>query len=88
MHRLTPPRPLPCSRSPFRQWYESHYGSTVGKKRKDKTGDEAEPAAPVKRSNSVRTRHTKRYTTPPRASPCPPPGARCAPSGGAQGARI
>jgi len=39
--------------TPFRQWYEAHYGSTLGRKRKDKSGEEGEPAAPVKRSNSV-----------------------------------
>jgi len=35
--------------TPFRQWYESHYGATVGKKKK--TGDEAKE--PAKKSNSV-----------------------------------
>jgi len=38
--------------TPFRQWYEAHYGATLGKKRKDKAGDEKD-AAPVQRSSSV-----------------------------------
>ena len=38
--------------TPFRQWYEAHYGTSVGKKQKKKEGDEA-PAPPAKKSNSV-----------------------------------
>mmetsp|Transcript_36584 Transcript_36584/g.108730 ORF Transcript_36584/g.108730 Transcript_36584/m.108730 type:complete len:175 (+) Transcript_36584:1-525(+) len=38
--------------TPFRQWYEAHYGATLGKKRKDKAGDEKD-ATPVQRSSSV-----------------------------------
>merc|ERR1719392_79515 len=37
--------------TPFRQWYEAHYGVTVGKKKKKET--EGEEKAEVKKSNSV-----------------------------------
>ena len=36
-------------RRPFRQWYEAHYGTTVGRKKKA----EDEKKEPVKKSNSV-----------------------------------
>lgn len=37
--------------TPFRQWYEAHYGVAVGKKKKK--GEDEAAAAPVKKSNSV-----------------------------------
>merc|ERR1740133_87118 len=47
--------------TPFRQWYEAHYGVTVGKKQKKKTEGEAEvPAEPVKQSKSVKSKIAKR----------------------------
>ena len=51
-------RCVPCRsqpRRPFRQWYEAHYGVSVGKKKK-KEGEEKEEA---KKSNSV----TKKIAT-------------------------
>lgn len=36
--------------TPFRQWYEAHYGTTVGKKKRKEDEAAAEPA---KKSNSV-----------------------------------
>ena len=51
--------PPPCR--PFRQWYEAHYGTTVGRKQKKKTEGEAEvPAEPVKQSKSVKSKIAKR----------------------------
>jgi small subunit ribosomal protein S8e len=38
--------------TPFRQWYEAHYGVTVGKKQRKKEASE-EPKEEVKRSKSV-----------------------------------
>lgn len=47
--------------TPFRQWYEAHYGTTVGRKQKKKTEGEAEvPAEPVKQSKSVKSKIAKR----------------------------
>ena len=49
----------PCR--PFRQWYEAHYGTTVGRKQKKKTEGEADvPAEPVKQSKSVKSKIAKR----------------------------
>jgi len=44
--------------APFRQWYEAHYGSTLGRRRQQKAGGEA--AAEEKKSKSVEKKHTER----------------------------
>ena len=46
---------------PFRQWYEAHYGATLGKKKK-KEG-EGEAAAETKKSNSVTKKVAARQET-------------------------
>merc|ERR1711924_28168 len=49
--------------TPMRQWYEAHYGVTVGRKaKKVKEGEEA-AAAPVKKSKSVEAKIAKRQET-------------------------
>ena len=51
--------PPPCR--PFRQWYEAHYGVTVGRKQKKKAEGEADaPAEPAKQSKSVKSKIAKR----------------------------
>merc|ERR1712057_72328 len=47
--------------TPFRQWYETHYGVSVGKKRKTKKGKEKE--GPVSKSKSVTDKLAKRQET-------------------------
>lgn len=42
--------------TPFRQWYEQHYGVVLGKKG-------AEPVAPPKRSNKTTKKYAKRAAT-------------------------
>merc|ERR1719389_1138930 len=39
--------------TPFRQWYEAHYGVTVGRKQKKKAEGEDAAAEPVSKSKSV-----------------------------------
>ena len=47
--------------TPFRQWYEAHYGVTVGRKQKKKAEGEADtPAEPAKQSKSVKSKIAKR----------------------------
>ena len=46
----------------MRQWYEAHYGVTVGRKAK-KVKEGEEPAAPVKKSKSVEAKIAKRQET-------------------------
>lgn len=53
--------------APFRQWYEAHYGQTVGKKRQPKGGDHqqqaaAEGDAEKKKSSSVQKKQTARFS--------------------------
>ena len=55
--RAYPPRPQ-VDATPFRQWYEAHYGTTLGKKKK-KT-EEGDAAADTKKSNSVEKKLAKR----------------------------
>lgn len=43
--------------APFRQWYESHYGTTLGRKRQTKAGETTEAK---KVSKSVEKKHTLR----------------------------
>lgn len=46
--------------APFRQWYESHYGQNLGRRRQQKAGQEvAEPDK--KKSKSVEKKHTTRF---------------------------
>ena len=52
--------PPPCR--PFRQWYEAHYGVSVGRKKK-KVEEGAEPEAPKKQSKSVLAKISKRQET-------------------------
>merc|ERR1711959_696211 len=47
--------------TPFRQWYETHYGISLGKKRKTKKGKEEE--GPVSKSKSVTDKLAKRQET-------------------------
>jgi len=47
--------------TPFRQWYEAHYGVTVGRKQKKKAeGEEAKVEEPVKKSKAVVSKIAKR----------------------------
>lgn len=46
--------------APFRQWYEAHYGSALGRRRQQKTGQE--PTEPVKKSKSVEKKQGDRTT--------------------------
>merc|ERR1712106_19383 len=47
--------------TPFRQWYEAHYGTTVGRKQKKKTeGEEAKVEEPKSQSKSVKSKIAKR----------------------------
>ena len=47
--------------TPFRQWYEAHYGVKLGKKVKKTEGDEAAPEpADVKKSKAVQKKHAER----------------------------
>ena len=48
--------------TPFRQWYEAHYGVSVGRKKK-KVEEGAEPEAPKKQSKSVLAKISKRQET-------------------------
>ena len=65
-HRLAlrspAPPPPPPPRRPFRQWYEAHYGVSVGRKKK-KVEEGAEPEAPKKQSKSVLAKISKRQET-------------------------
>ena len=47
-----------CFRRPFRQWYESHYGVSVGKKKKK--SDEEMAAEATKKSKAVLKKITAR----------------------------
>ena len=47
-------------RRPFRQWYESHYGVSVGKKKKKETEEKPEEAA---KSQSVQKKIATRQAT-------------------------
>jgi len=43
--------------TPFRTWYEAHYGTGLGRRRQAKTEEEG------KKSNSVKAKHTERQKT-------------------------
>jgi small subunit ribosomal protein S8e len=49
--------------TPFRQWYEAHYGQQLGRRRQQKTAaKEGEaPAEEVKKSNAVTRKHEARF---------------------------
>lgn len=47
--------------APFRQWYESHYGQGVGRRRQQKTKEEATAEA-EKKSKSVEKKQAERFT--------------------------
>ena len=46
--------------APFRQWYEAHYGGSLGRKRQQKAGDTTEAK---KESKSVEKKHALRQKT-------------------------
>jgi small subunit ribosomal protein S8e len=46
--------------APFRQWYEAHYGSSLGRRRQQKAGETVEEK---KKSNAVQKKHASRATT-------------------------
>ena len=46
--------------APFRQWYESHYGQSLGRRRQQKGGKEEEE--PTKKSKSVEKKQADRLT--------------------------
>ncbi len=46
--------------APFRQWYEAHYGASLGRRRQVKAGEREEDK---KKSNSVAKRQTERLKT-------------------------
>lgn len=45
--------------APFRQWYEAHYGTNLGRRRQQKAGQEV--AEPEKKSKSVEKKHAERF---------------------------
>ncbi|GAB7352840.1 hypothetical protein MBLNU459_g3449t1 [Dothideomycetes sp. NU459] len=45
--------------APFRQWYEAHYGQTLGRRRQQKTGTET---AEEKKSKSVEKKQGERFS--------------------------
>jgi small subunit ribosomal protein S8e len=45
--------------APFRQWYEAHYGQSLGRRRQQKAGAEATEAE--KKSNAVEKKQHARY---------------------------
>lgn len=46
--------------SPFRQWYEAHYGQSLGRRRQQKTGAEVEE---TKKSKSVEKKQQERFSS-------------------------
>jgi small subunit ribosomal protein S8e len=46
--------------APFRQWYEAHYGQSLGRRRQKQQGKEEEP---VKKSKSVEKKQADRFAT-------------------------
>ena len=56
---LTKSAVIQIDAAPFRQWYEAHYGSTMGRRRQQKGGETEEE----KKSNSVTQKKAKRLTT-------------------------
>jgi small subunit ribosomal protein S8e len=55
---LTKSAVIQVDAAPFRQWYEAHYGSTLGRKRQQKAG--ADAAVEKKESKSVEKKHALR----------------------------
>ncbi|KAI9852085.1 MAG: hypothetical protein M1838_001882 [Thelocarpon superellum] len=47
--------------APFRQWYEAHYGQSLGRRRQQKAGQEV--AEPEKRSKGVEKKLAARFAT-------------------------
>ncbi|KAI9791810.1 MAG: ribosomal protein S8A [Peltula sp. TS41687] len=47
--------------APFRQWYEAHYGQTLGRKRQQKTVVGQEPAEEQKKSKKLERKLAARY---------------------------
>ena len=48
--------------APFRQWYEAHYGTSLGRRRQAKAAKEGESAEDKKKSKSVEKKQTGRVT--------------------------
>ncbi|KAH6688553.1 40S ribosomal protein S8-B [Plectosphaerella plurivora] len=46
--------------APFRQWYEAHYGQTIGRRRQQKSGKTEEE---VKKSNAVEKKQAARFAS-------------------------
>ncbi|CAI6339561.1 unnamed protein product [Periconia digitata] len=46
--------------APFRQWYEAHYGTQLGRKKQSKTGEKEEEK---KKSNSIQKKQAERVKT-------------------------
>lgn len=47
--------------APFRQWYEAHYGTQLGRKKAPKAGAEPVAAADEKKSHSVEKKQEERF---------------------------
>ena len=45
--------------APFRQWYEAHYGQSLGRRRQHKAGQEA--TEPEKKSKAIEKKHATRF---------------------------
>ena len=48
--------------APFRQWYEAHYGTSLGRRRQAKTAKDGETAEEKKKSKSVEKKQASRLT--------------------------
>ena len=46
--------------APFRQWYEAHYGQSLGRRRQQKQAPTGEAAEPEKKSKSVEKKQAAR----------------------------
>jgi small subunit ribosomal protein S8e len=55
---LTKSAVIQIDAAPFRQWYEAHYGTSLGRKRQQKAGGEAKEEK--KPSKSVEQKHAER----------------------------
>ncbi len=55
---LTKSAVIQIDAAPFRQWYEAHYGTSLGRKRQQKAGGEAKEEK--KLSKSVEQKHAER----------------------------
>lgn len=58
---LTKSAVIQIDAAPFRQWYEAHYGQSIGRRRQVKQGNA--PAEDAKKSNSVEKKQAARFAT-------------------------